>query len=87
MAQVIAVDEIGHEKDVQAIETILHSGCRVIATIHGSHIEEIMEKRMLLNVVTDKVFERFIILQGRKRVGHNRKILNQEYKCIYEEQT
>lgn len=83
--QVIAVDEIGHEKDVQAIETVLRSGCKLIATVHGNHMEEIMKKRMLRHIMDDQVFERFIILQGRERVGRNRKILDQEYQCIYEE--
>lgn len=83
--EVIAVDEIGHEKDVQAIETVLRSGCKLIATVHGNHMEEIAKKRMMRHIMEDKVFERFVILGGREKIGRNRKVLNRDYQCIYEE--
>ena len=37
--QVIAVDEIGMESDVHAIEYAMHCGCKMLVTAHGSSLE------------------------------------------------
>lgn len=38
---VVAVDEIGSKEDLKAIRTMLQSGCKVIATMHGSSMEDV----------------------------------------------
>lgn len=67
--QVVAVDEIGDYGDIHAIESVLHCGCRLIATVHGSSIEDIKRKPLLQKLVLEHVFERYIILNGRKKIG------------------
>ena len=42
--QVIAVDEIGAQEDVHAIEYAMHCGCKMLATAHGYSMEEIQRK-------------------------------------------
>ena len=39
--EVVAVDEIGDYGDIKAIESVLNCGCRLIATVHGSSVEDI----------------------------------------------
>ena len=43
--QVIAVDEIGNYEDIRAIEMTLNSGCKLLATVHGSSIDEIRKRK------------------------------------------
>ena len=31
---IVAVDEIGGKKDIEAIESVIHCGCIVIGTVH-----------------------------------------------------
>lgn len=67
--EVIAVDEIGDYSDSKAIESVLNCGCRLIATVHGSSVQDIEKKPLLQKMVKEHVFDRYIILSGRKRTG------------------
>jgi len=58
--EVIAVDEIGSEEDVRAIEYALHCGCRLIATVHGNSVEELAKKPVFGNMIREKHFGRYI---------------------------
>ncbi len=66
---IIAVDEIGSDADVNAIEKAVYCGCQVIATAHGSFIEELFDKPALKRVLEKSIFKRFIILKKGKQVG------------------
>lgn len=67
--QVVAVDEIGDYRDIEAIESVLHCGCRLIATVHGSSLQDIRQKPLLKKLVEEQVFERYILLGGRDKAG------------------
>lgn len=67
--QVVAVDEIGNYEDIHAIESVLHCGCRLIATVHGSSVEDIKRKPLLQRLVQEQIFDRYIILSGKKKAG------------------
>lgn len=67
--EVIAVDEIGSYEDMEAIETVLYCGCKLIATVHGSSMADIMEKPYLKRLITERIFERYIVLENREQVG------------------
>lgn len=73
---IIAVDEIGSTKDVEAIDEALRAGIKLIATVHGSSLREIMEKRSMEELFKEKVFERFIILDRSKGVGTIKEIID-----------
>ena len=45
--QVIAVDEIGSREDIEAINYVISCGCKLIATVHGSSIEDVKSKPIL----------------------------------------
>ena len=49
--QVIAVDEIGAQEDVHAIEYAMHCGCKMLATAHGYSMEEIQRKPIFEKLV------------------------------------
>lgn len=67
--EVVAVDEIGDYGDIKAIESVLNCGCRLIATVHGSSVEDIEKKPLLQKMVKEHVFDRYIILSGKKKIG------------------
>ncbi len=80
---VIAVDEIGSGEDAAAIETALYSGCKLIATIHGYDITDVIKKRMLRELIHGEAVERYVMLEGRASVNRHIRILNSEYQCIW----
>ena len=51
--EVVAVDEIGDYGDIKAIESVLNCGCRLIATVHGSSVEDIEKKPLLQKMVKE----------------------------------
>ena len=63
--EVIAVDEIGSREDLEAVEYVMNCGCKLVATVHGSSVDDIRQKPVLQNMVRQRMFERYIILRGQ----------------------
>lgn len=66
---VVAVDEIGGEADLEALHDVLNCGCRVLATVHGSSMEDIRKKPGLRRLFEEKVFGRYVVLSGKHGAG------------------
>ena len=66
---VVAVDEIGSDDDVQAIRYAVNCGCRIIATVHATSMEELYHKIPLKPLLGEKVFGRIILLGNREHIG------------------
>lgn len=66
---VVAVDEIGGEADLEALHYVLNCGCRILATVHGSSMEDIGKKPGLKRLFEERVFGRYVVLSGRKGAG------------------
>lgn len=81
--QVIAVDEIGSKEDLDAIDYVIGCGAKLIATVHGSSIEDIKNKPTLSDLVKKKLFQRYIILSNLRGVGTLEEIYDEEGKAIY----
>lgn len=63
---VVAVDEIGSPEEIGAIHEVLHCGCKLLATVHGSSLEDVIQKPFLRELVGEHLFERFVILGGNR---------------------
>lgn len=74
--EVIAVDEIGSREDVEAMEYVINSGVKILATVHGSSMEDIKAKPVLGRLVQEKVFQRYVVLGGQK-VGQIREVFDE----------
>jgi len=83
---IICVDEIGDYRDIHAIESVLHCGCRLIATVHGSSIEDVRNKPLLEKLVREHVFERYIVLHNKRKVGTVKSIFDGRGTRLYEEE-
>ncbi len=82
---VIAVDEIGSNDDIYAIEKISNSGIKIICTIHAYNMEDIKQKNNLKNILNKKIFERYIILNRKNGICNVDKIYNEDLINIYSE--
>ncbi len=82
--QVIAVDEIGMKEDVYALEYVLHCGCRVIASVHGTSVEDIQRKPMLKELFENQVFKRYVILSNEPKIGNIKGVYDEYGVALYE---
>lgn len=80
---IVAVDEIGDYRDCQAIESVFHCGCKLLATVHGSSIEDIRQKPLLQHLMEYRCFERYVVLDRENGVGHIRDIFDGRGTRLY----
>lgn len=81
--EVVAVDEIGGMEEVDALRYAVNCGCRMIATVHGSSMDDIRRRHAINNLVEGKVFERYIILDKSKGVGNVSAICDMEGASLF----
>ncbi len=67
--QIIAVDELGGEQDIEAVEDIVNAGVTLICTVHGKNIEDIRRRPALSRLLDMGIFERFAVLTGRGNIA------------------
>jgi stage III sporulation protein AA len=77
--KVIAVDEIGKNEDIYAIESIINAGIKLICTVHGYSIGNIQDKEVFRDLLKRKIFKRYIVL---KNVGIIKSIYNENFEQI-----
>jgi stage III sporulation protein AA len=65
---VVAVDELGGEKDAAAVEQVLNAGVKLLCTAHGYGLEDIRGNPSLARLMERGAFERFVILDAPGRV-------------------
>ncbi len=75
---VVAIDEIGKTEDAQAILHAGVSGCCVLATVHGTSIEDLFCKKEMKRILQLKIFERFVVLSMDRTSGLDR------YFCVFD---
>lgn len=80
--QIIATDEIGKVEDADALMEGANAGVKVIATMHGSDIEDLYKKTELKKLHCN-YFERIIVLGRSKGVGTIEKIYDKEGKILF----
>lgn len=80
--EVIAADEIGTEEDVEAVEMASCCGCSVIATIHGSSIEDIRKNPHMDRLCREQTFERYVILNRAYREGQIQAVYDREFRRL-----
>ena len=66
---VIATDEIGTNKDIDAIEYAALSGVGLVFTMHGRNIEDITRKTGISKLINEGYFENIVILSNRNGPG------------------
>lgn len=67
--QIIATDEIGKNEDVYAIKEALNAGIKLITTVHGKNLEEVIRRDNLKYLLKQGIFDRIVILSNQPKVG------------------
>ena len=75
--KVIVCDEVSKEEDVESIIETSRSGVSVIATAHAENVCDLKSKNIFKKTITEKVFERIVVLSKRNGVG--------TIECVYDE--
>lgn len=83
--QVIAVDEIGSAEDIHALEYAMHCGCKMLATVHGTSMEEIRKKPILDELVKRHKFERYVVLGNIYHIGQVEGIYDNRGSLLFQE--
>lgn len=73
--KVIVADEIGNQKDIEAINYAVCSGIKGIFTAHGKNIEDIQLNPEINKLINNHIFERLIFLDENKK-GEVSKVYN-----------
>lgn len=81
--QVVAVDEIGTGEDIRALEAVVNCGCKILATVHGTSMEDVMRKPLLSGLVSEHVFERYVVLTGNPAAGSVQAIFDGRGTTLY----
>ena len=83
--KVIAVDEIGGTEDIQAIRHVMNCGCKILATVHSSSMEELRRKPLFEELIKEHCFERYVVLSGRTKVGEIQGIYDNRGSVLFRE--
>ena len=67
--RVVAVDEVGTKQDLEALGYAMHCGATLLATVHGTSLEEIRAKPLFSSLVKGQEFGRYIVLDARGATG------------------
>ncbi|MGG0823024.1 stage III sporulation protein AA [Paenibacillus turicensis] len=62
---VLIVDEIGRKEDIEALIEALHAGVRVIATAHGSSVEELQTRLKAVSSLGSDFFKAYVVLSRK----------------------
>ncbi len=74
--EVVAVDEVGAQEDVAALQYAMHCGCVLLATVHGGSLEELRRRPALREMIDAALFERYIVLEAGSRPGRVKSVLD-----------
>lgn len=77
---IVIADEIGRLEDSEAIIEATHGGVQVMVTAHGYSLKDIQSRPTMRELLSNKVFERFIILSRENGPGTISQILNSDGK-------
>lgn len=74
---IIAVDEIGSEEDIRALEEAACCGISLLATAHGSSVEDLRKHGSMERLIQKEIFKRFVFLWKKDSVYMIREILDE----------
>lgn len=63
---VVAIDELGGEEDMKAMQKVSACGSRMLATVHGEGVMELMERPHFKALFSEKMFQRYIVLKRQE---------------------
>ncbi len=80
--RVVAVDEIGSDEDVRAINYAVNCGCRIIATVHATSMDELYNKPAMKTLMENQIFGRVVLLGNMENIGKIAGVYDKEGKSV-----
>ncbi|MDF2686044.1 MAG: spoIIIAA [Clostridia bacterium] len=77
--EVIFCDEIGSRDEVDQILQGMNSGVSFILTAHAGTIKEALNRKVLKELIDEKIIEKLVLLYGKIRPGEVCQIVNTEF--------
>lgn len=71
---VVICDEIGTEKDCEALLNVFNCGVSIIATLHGKDIKDLENRESLKSLISNNVLHKVVILSNKNGPGTLEKI-------------
>lgn len=81
--KVIAIDELGGPEDNEALKKASACGCGLLATVHGSGLEELWEKESMAELLKEKMFARYIVMGKEDGRPIIKSVYQKEWKQCY----
>lgn len=79
---VLIVDELGRQEDWVAINEAVHAGIRLVASVHGAYIEDMIHKPYIASLLDKGHFARIVML---KRTGKqwSKKVYDGQLRALH----
>lgn len=81
---VIAADELGREEEYQAVEEMLHGGVEILCTMHGSSMEDILNRKLPCHMAAQRMLKRYIFLSKKRGAGCVERVLDENGKILFQ---
>lgn len=65
----IVTDELGQKEDINAVMFAVNSGVSILASVHSDSMENFLKKPYFEEIISNKVFKRFVLLSMRNGPG------------------
>lgn len=79
----IICDEIGEKEDADALRYASNCGVAVMASIHAESIDELKNKEDFKEIISEKIFERYVVLSKRNGPGTYENIYDENFNSVY----
>lgn len=80
--EIIAMDELAKPSDIEALNYAIGAGVKILATAHAENMQEFLKRPYFKNIISEKVFQRFIVLSSRDGAGTLEGIFNENQICL-----
>lgn len=77
---VVAIDELGSMEEIEAMQKVASCGSKMLVTIHGYGVEELIRKNQLGILFQNKMFDRYIVLKKEEGKCVIQSIYNEDLK-------
>jgi len=81
--EVIITDEIGSIEDASALREAARCGVRIIATAHSDSMESMKERKIMNEITSTNVFDRYIFIGRNKNVILPQKVYDKDLREIF----
>ena len=80
---ILVTDEIATKDDISSVLRISNSGVKLLASIHAKDIDQLKNKKDFEEILSQKVFKRFVVLGLSRGVGTVEGVYDENFRCIY----